>query len=251
MTFPRFAASLVAVFALAMACGAGAQEAVDYAEMRRILADAIEQGVNQARSQSGGAPIDKRVIAAMGKVPRHEFAPPELRPYTYLDRPLTVGPGPDSTISQPSLVAMMTDLLGIKRGEKVLEIGVGGGYQTAILAELTEQVHSVEFSPKVAEAARQTLKRLGYGGVKVNVADGYYGWRPDGPYDAILVRMAIPDVTDALIEQLKPGGRLIAPVGPDGDVQILVLMRKEAGGGVTMTGIMPVRFRPLPGGTRL
>jgi protein-L-isoaspartate(D-aspartate) O-methyltransferase len=145
----------------------------------------------------------------------------------------------------------MTDLLGIKRGEKVLEVGVGGGYQTAILAEMTDEVYSVEFSPKVAEAARQTLKRLGYGGVKVNVADGYYGWRPDGPYDAILVRMAIPDVPTALIEQLKPGGRLVAPVGPDGDLQILILMHKGADGGVTMTGIMPVRFRPLPGGIRL
>jgi protein-L-isoaspartate(D-aspartate) O-methyltransferase len=231
--------------------GALAQEASEFAEMRRSLAEAIEKAVNEARQQTGVAPIDKRVIAAMGKVPRHEFAPPDLRPYSYLDRPLTVGPGPDSTISQPSLVAMMTDLLGIKRGEKVLEVGVGGGYQTAILAEMTDEVYSVESSPKVAEAARQTLKRLGYGGVKVNVADGYYGWRPDGPYDAILVRMAIPDVPAALIEQLKSGGRLLAPVGPDGDLQILILMQKGADGGVTMTGIMPVRFRALPGGTRL
>lgn len=219
--------------------------------MRRVLADAIEKGVNQARKQIGGAPIDKRVIAAMGKVPRHEFAPPEARPYAYLDRPLTVGPGPDSTISQPSLVAMMTDLLGIKRGERVLEVGVGGGYHTAILAEMTDEVYSVEFNPKVADAAKQTLKRLGYGGVKVNVADGYYGWRPGGPYDAILVRMAIPDVTVAMVEQLKPGGRLIAPVGPAEGVQILVLLHKGTDGRVIESGIMPVRFRPLPGGVRL
>lgn len=236
---------------MAVAGGALAQDAQEFAEMRRILADAIEKGVNQARKQTGGAPIDKRVIAAMGKVPRHEFAPPDLRPYAYLDRPLTVGPGPDSTISQPSLVAMMTDLLGIKRGEKVLEVGVGGGYHTAILAEMTDEVFSVEFNPKVADAAKQTLKRLGYGGVKVNVADGYYGWRPGGPYDAILVRMAIPDVTVALIEQLKPGGRLIAPVGPAAGVQILVLLHKEPDGRVIESGIMPVRFRPLPGGMRL
>jgi protein-L-isoaspartate(D-aspartate) O-methyltransferase len=247
---PSWSRYLAIVLALVFS-GALAQEASEFAEMRRTLAETIEQAVNEARKQTGGAPIDKRVIAAMGKVPRHEFAPPDLRPYAYLDRPLTVGPGPDSTISQPSLVAIMTDLLGIKRGEKVLEVGVGGGYQTAILAEMTDEVYSVEFSPKVAEAARQTLKRLGYGGVKVNVADGYYGWRPDGPYDAILVRMAIPDVPTALIEQLKPGGRLVAPVGPDGDLQILILMHKGADGGVTMTGIMPVRFRPLPGGIRL
>lgn len=247
---PSWSRYLAIVLALVFS-GALAQEASEFAEMRRTLAETIEQAVNEARKQTGGAPIDKRVIAAMDKVPRHEFAPPDLRPYAYLDRPLTVGPGPDSTISQPSLVAIMTDLLGIKRGEKVLEVGVGGGYQTAILAEMTDEVYSVEFSPKVAEAARQTLKRLGYGGVKVNVADGYYGWRPDGPYDAILVRMAIPDVPTALIEQLKSGGRLVAPVGPDGDLQILILMHKGADGGVTMTGIMPVRFRPLPGGIRL
>jgi protein-L-isoaspartate(D-aspartate) O-methyltransferase len=251
MHHSRLGAVVVAVTTLAFACGVATQEAQEFAEMRRILAGAIEQGVNQARKQSGGAPIDKRVIAAMGKVPRHEFAPPDLRRYAYLDRPLTVGPGPDSTISQPSLVATMTDLLGIKRGEKVLEVGVGGGYHTAILAEMTDEVYSVEFDPKVAGAARQTLARLGYGGVKVNVADGYYGWRPGGPYDAILVRMAIPDVTTALIEQLKPGGRLIAPVGPSASVQILVLLHKGADGGVIESGIMPVRFRPLPGGTRL
>ncbi len=251
MTHSRFAAALLTVLLIAAPCATTAQEAPDFTEQRRVLAEAIEFGVNEARRQVGDRPIDKSVIAAMGKVPRHEFAPPELRPYAYLDRPLTVGPGPDSTISQPSLVAMMTDLLEIRRGQKVLEVGVGGGYQTAILAELTDQVISVEFNPKVAEAARQTLKRLGYGGASVNVADGYYGWRPDGPYDAILVRMAIPDVTVALVEQLKPGGRLIAPVGPDGDVQILILMRKDADGDVSMNGIMPVRFRPLPGGTRL
>jgi len=248
----RFRLALPAfILSCALAVPASAQEAQEFAEMRGILAEAIEQGVNQTRKQTGGAPIDKRVIAAMGKVPRHEFAPPDLRPYAYLDRPLTVGPGPDSTISQPSLVAVMTDLLGIKRGEKVLEVGVGGGYHTAILAELTPEVFSVEFDPKVASAAQQTLKRLGYGGVKVNVADGYYGWRPGGPYDAILVRMAIPDVATALIEQLKPGGRLIAPVGPSESVQILVLLRKEKDGRVTETGILPVRFRPLPGGVRL
>jgi protein-L-isoaspartate(D-aspartate) O-methyltransferase len=235
----------------ALVAPASAQDAAEFAEMRRILAEAIEQGVNQSRKQSGGTPIDKRVIAAMGKVPRHEFAPPDLRPYAYLDRPLTVGPGPDSTISQPSLVAMMTDLLAIKRGEKVLEVGVGGGYHSAILAEMTNEVYSVEYDPKVAAAAKQTLKRLGYGSVKVNVADGYYGWRPGGPYDAILVRMAIPDVTAALIEQMKPGGRLIAPVGPAQGVQILVLLFKGPDGRVIESGVMPVRFRPLPGGVRL
>jgi protein-L-isoaspartate(D-aspartate) O-methyltransferase len=242
---------LVLGLALAVAAGAYAEELPEFTEMRRVLADAIEQAVNRERKRNGRPAIDPRVIAAMGKVPRHEFAPPQLRPYAYLDRPLTVGPGPNSTISQPSLVAMMTDLLRIKHGEKVLEVGVGGGYQTAILAELTPEVFSVEFDPKVAQAAKRTLERLGYGRANVNVADGYYGWRPGAPYDAILVRMAIPDVTSALIEQLKPGGRLVAPVGAAEGIQILILLHKGTDGSVTETEIMPVRFRALPGGTRL
>lgn len=241
--------SLVAALALAVVSGALAQEPSEFAEMRRLLADGIEKGVNRARELTGGPAIDPRVIAAMGKVPRHEFAPPELRPYAYLDRPLPVGP--DATISQPSLVAVMTDLLGIKHGEKVLEVGIGGGYHTAILAEMTPAVFSVEFHAEVAQAAKRTLERLGYRSVQVNVADGYYGWRPGAPYDAILVRMAIPDVTSALLDQLKPGGRLIAPVGPAGGAQALILFQKEPDGRVTETGIMPVFFRALPGGLRL
>jgi protein-L-isoaspartate(D-aspartate) O-methyltransferase len=240
---------LFACFAVFPFGGAFADEASDYAEMRRALADAIEQGVNRMRQRNGGPAIDPRVIAAMAKVPRHEFAPPPLRPYAYLDRPLPVGP--DATISQPSLVAMMTDLLKIERGQKVLEVGVGGGYQTAILAEMTPDVSSVEFHANVASAAQKNLKRLGYGAVKVNVADGYYGWRPGAPYDAILVRMAIPDVSSALLEQLKPGGRLIAPVGPAEGPQQLIVFHKGADGRVTETSIMEVIFRSLPGGTRL
>jgi protein-L-isoaspartate(D-aspartate) O-methyltransferase len=241
--------SLFACLALVAAVAAFAEELAEFTEMRRVLADAIEQAVNRARQRSGGPAIDPRVIAAMAKVPRHEFAPPQLRPYAYLDRPLPVGP--DATISQPSLVAMMTDLLRIERGQKVLEVGVGGGYQTAILAEMTSDVWSVEFHAKVAEAAKKNLERLGYGAVKVNVADGYYGWRPGAPYDAILVRMAIPDVTPALLEQLKPGGRLIAPVGPASSPQQLILFQKGADGRVTETSVMEVIFRALPGGTRL
>jgi protein-L-isoaspartate(D-aspartate) O-methyltransferase len=241
--------TFVAVVALAAATGAPAQEPADFAQMRRALAQAIEQGVNEARGRNGGKPIDPRVIAAMGKVPRHEFAPVELRPYAYLDRPLPVGR--DATISQPSLVAIMTDLLRIRPGAKVLEVGVGGGYHTAVLAEMTSAVFSVEYHAEVAKAARGTLERLGYGRVRVNVADGYYGWRPDAPYDAILVRMAIPDVTPEILSQLKPGGRLVAPVGPSGGPQVLLLLHKEKDGRVAETPVMPVIFRSLPGGTRL
>ncbi|MBM3358131.1 MAG: protein-L-isoaspartate(D-aspartate) O-methyltransferase [Betaproteobacteria bacterium] len=240
---------LVAALAAVIASAAFAQDAADFTEMRRLLTEAIEKTINQMRVKTGAPAVDPRVIAALGKVPRHEFAPPELRSYSYLDRPLPVGR--DATISQPSLVAVMTDLLGIKQGDRVLEVGIGGGYHTAILAELTPDVYSVEFHHEVAKTAKQTLDRLGYGKIRVNVADGYYGWRPAAPYDAILVRMAIPDVSNALLEQLKAGGRLIAPIGPPEGPQVLVLFRKSADGRTTETGIMPVMFRALPGGIRL
>lgn len=244
---PSFALGL----ALAFAASALAQQADEFAEMRRQLAEAIEKTINRVREKSGAPAIDRRVIEALGKVPRHEFAPPELQPYAYLDRPLPVGPGPDSTISQPSLVALMTDLLDIRPGQKVLEVGVGGGYHTAILAELASEVLSVEFHPEVARAARRTLDRLGYTRVQIHVADGYYGWKPGAPYDAILVRMAVPEVSSALLDQVKPGGRLVAPVGPAQGPQVLMLFRKRRDGRISETAVMPVIFRPLPGGVRL
>ena len=240
--------SLVAAVALAAVSGLLAQEPPDFAEQRRLLVEAIEKGVNRARARAGAPAIDPRVIAAMAKVQRHEFAPPDLRQYAYLDRPLPVGP--DATISQPTLVAVMTDLVEIKAGDRVLEVGVGGGYQTAIIAELTPEVISVEYHAGVAQAARRTLERLGYGRVRIEVADGYFGWQPGAPYDVILVRMSIRDVSAALLAQLKPGGRLIAPIGPPDSTQILTVLRKEPDGRVTETEIMPVLFRALPGGVR-
>lgn len=241
--------ALIPALALALASGAFAQEAGEFAQMRRFLAGAIEQGLNRVRKASGEPAIDPRVIAAIAKVPRHEFAPPELRPLAYLDQPLPVGR--DATISQPSLVAVMTDLLRIRHGEKVLEVGVGGGYHTAILAELTPEVFSVEYHAQAAQSAKRTLERLGYAGVRIHVADGYYGWSAHAPYDAVLVRMAIPEVSVALLDQLKPGGRLIAPVGPKDSPQRLTLFEKGADGRVSASEIMPVIFRALPGGLRL
>lgn len=226
-----------------------AADTADFARQRVALVDAIEKGVNAARARGGGPALDPRVATAMRKVPRHEFAPAELQPAAYLDRPLTVRP--HATISQPSLIAVMTDFLRIRDGDKVLEVGIGGGYHTAILAELTPHVYSVEFHAPVAAAARATLERLGYRGVRVNVADSFYGWRPDAPYDAIVVRMAVPDVSDALISQLKPGGRMVAPIGPAESQQVLTLLQKDGEGRLTEIPIMPVRFQPLPGGQRL
>jgi len=240
-------ALLVAAFSSTFA--QESREAPEFVQMRRFLAEAIEQGVNIARLMRGEPAIDPRVITAMAKVPRHEFVPTELREYAYLDQPLPVGR--DATVSQPSLVAVMTDLLRIGNGEKVLEVGIGGGYHTAILAELTPQVFSVEYHAGVAENAKSTLERLGYRNVRIHVSDGYYGWAAQSPYDAILVRMAIPDVSAALFDQLKPGGRMIAPVGPADAPQELTLYQKSRDGRLTKTAVMPVFFRALPGGVRV
>jgi protein-L-isoaspartate(D-aspartate) O-methyltransferase len=240
---------LIIALALALPLAVLAQAPGEFTEMRHGLADAIEKGVNLARRRSGQPAIDPRVIAAIRKVPRHEFAPEMLRPYAYLDRPLTVGQ--DATISQPSLVAVMTDLLKLEGSDRVLEVGTGGAYHSAMLAELASEVFSVEFHKEIAETAKATLERLGYGKIRINVADGYYGWRPGAPYDAILVRMAIPEVSSALLAQLKPGGRLIAPVGPADGPQILMLFEKESDGRIKEYPVIPVVFRALPGGMRL
>lgn len=245
------AATLVSVVVVAFSWtfAQESQEAPEFVQMRRVLAEAIEKGVNISRLLRGESAIDPRVIAAMAKVPRHEFVPTGLREYAYLDQPLPVGR--DATVSQPSLVAVMTDLLRIGNGEKVLEVGIGGGYHTAILAELTPQVFSVEYHAGVAENAKSTLERLGYRNVRIQVSDGYSGWGAQSPYDAILVRMAIPDVSAALFDQLKPGGRMIAPIGPADAPQELTLYRKSGDGRVSKTVVMPVFFRALPGGVRI
>ena len=225
--------------------------------LRWTRGTAVVDGTRLGFHQAGQGPDVVLIHGSMGSA--EDFEPvlaalSRAHRVTAVDRPCFGASecrGPDATISQPSLVAVMTDLLRIERGQKVLEVGVGGGYHTAILAEMTPEVMSVEFHANVASAARKILGRLGYKAVKVNVADGYYGWRPGAPYDAILVRMAIPDVSSALFEQLKPGGRLIAPVGPDTGPQQLIVFHKGADGRITETSVMEVIFRALPGGTRL
>ncbi|MGQ0662116.1 MAG: protein-L-isoaspartate(D-aspartate) O-methyltransferase [Pseudomonadota bacterium] len=242
--------SLALVVLLGAAPAGLADEASEFAAMRRLLVEAIDKGMRQIRQQAGEPGLDRRVVEAMAKVPRHEFVPPELQRYAYLDRPLPVGP--EATVSQPSLIAVMTDLVRVRRSDRVLEVGIGGGYHTAILAELSNTVFSVEYSAEVAETAKRTLDRLGYRGIEVRIADGYYGW-PDRAtsFDAIIVRMAVPELSPSLLAQLKPGGRLIAPVGPPDGPQELVLIEKGDDGRIKEKSIMGVRFRPLPGGLRI
>jgi protein-L-isoaspartate(D-aspartate) O-methyltransferase len=185
---------------------------------------------------------DKAVLAAMGKVPREEFVPPERRPYAYEDRPLPIGSG--QTISQPYIVALMTELLAIKKGDKVLEIGTGSGYQAAILAELTPDVYTIEILPELAERAAATLKRLGYSTVKVRTGDGYQGWKEHAPFDGVIVTCAPEHVPEPLGKQLKEGGRMVIPVGETAGHQTLYLLRKRHGK-LESTAVIPVIFVPM------
>jgi len=188
---------------------------------------------------------DPDVLRAMETVPRHEFVPKEWLSQAYEDHPLPIGYG--QTISQPYIVAVMTELAQVKRGDRVLEIGTGSGYQAAILAMLTDEVYSVEIIPALAESAAERLKRLGYTSVRVKNADGYNGWQEHAPYDAIVVTCAPDHIPPPLIAQLKDGGRMVIPVGPVGGFQTLRRVIKR-GDQVLSENVMGVLFVPLTRG---
>ena len=187
---------------------------------------------------------DEQVLAAMEKVPRHEFVPAEFLNQAYEDHPLPIGYG--QTISQPYIVALMTQLLELEAGDKVLEIGTGSGYQAAVLAELTDKVYTVEIIGGLAEEAAERLKRLGYTNIKVKHADGYYGWEEYAPYEAIIVTCAPDHVPQPLVKQLKDGGRLVIPVGPPGGYQTLRQIEKH-GDQIISKNITGVIFVPMTG----
>jgi len=190
-----------------------------------------------------------RVLAAMAKVPRHEFVPEHLADAAYEDHPLSIGHG--QTISQPYIVALMTELLQLQPGAKVLEVGTGSGYQAAILAEVGAEVYSVEILEPLARASVELLRRLGYADVHVKTGDGYLGWPEHAPYDAIVVTAAADRyVPPPLVEQLKPGGRLVIPVDDGQPHQSLLFVEKGADGNVTIHNVAPVMFVPLIRETR-
>jgi protein-L-isoaspartate(D-aspartate) O-methyltransferase len=184
-----------------------------------------------------------RVLAAMGKVPRHEFVPEHLADAAYEDHPLPIGYS--QTISQPYIVALMTELLQLQLGARVLEVGTGSGYQAAILAEVGAQVYSIEILEPLAKASAELLQRLGYTSVQVKRDDGYLGWPEHAPYDAIVVTAAAEHVPPPLVEQLKKGGRLVIPVDDGQARQTLLLVEKSADGTVTTHAVAPVMFVPL------
>ena len=186
---------------------------------------------------------DAATLRAMRAVRRHEFVPKELESNAYGDHPLPIGY--EQTISQPYVVAYMTEVLRPKRGMRVLEVGTGSGYQAAVLAEAGCDVYTIEISKELASSARERLARLGYGRVKTRHGDGYKGWAEAAPFDAIIVTAAADRIPPPLIEQLKPGGRMVIPEGESDEVQKLILIEKDAKGKVKSTELLPVRFVPL------
>ncbi len=188
---------------------------------------------------------DQQVLMTMGKVPRHLFVDESLRNMAYADHPLPIEEG--QTISQPYIVALMTQVAGIKRGDKVLEIGTGSGYQAAILAELTDKVYTIEIRKGLAEKAKKTLDAIGYKNILVKEGDGYFGWKQYAPFDAIFVTAAANHIPPPLIEQLKEGGRLVIPLGSTTYFQTLTMITKQRSGELDVKHITSVAFVPMVG----
>lgn len=213
-------------------------------DISRLLRD-IEAEVVFTRIWIGKEHLSPRVMDAMASVPRDEFVPPESRAYAFDNGPVPIGRG--QTISQPYIVALMTDLLESKPTDTVLEVGTGSGYQAAVLSLLVQSVYSCEIIPDLATSAEQRLDRLGYRNVSVRQADGYYGWPEHAPYDGIIVTAAAPSLPQPLIAQLKSGGRLVIPVGLPYAHQELVVIEKAADGNVDQRTVLGVAFVPLTG----
>jgi protein-L-isoaspartate(D-aspartate) O-methyltransferase len=216
-----------------------------YAQARQQLIQEITQDVQDTSLYLDKEILDPRVMAAMAKVPRHEFVPAGQRDHAYENRPLPIGYG--QTISQPYIVALMSDLIKPQPGDRVLELGTGSGYQAAILAELVAQVYSIEIIEELGKEAGERLSRLGYDNVTLRIGDGYYGWEEHAPFDAIVVTAAASHVPPPLVAQLKPGGRMVIPVGSRFLTQQLVLVEKQADGQLLTRQILPVKFVPLTG----
>lgn len=217
----------------------------DLAQARQQMIGLIEEDARETSLYIDKQALDDRVMAAIGRVPRHEFVPDDMRPQAYENRPLAIGHG--QTISQPYIVALMTDLVKPDETHRVLELGTGSGYQAAILAELTDHVYTMEIIDELGKQATERLARLGYDNVTVRIADGYYGWEEHAPFDAIVVTAAASHVPPPLIRQLKPGGRMVIPVGSRFLTQQLVLITKQPDDEVITRQIAPVRFVPLTG----
>jgi len=222
-----------------------AEAAPNYQQLRNSMLDEIEEDVRRTALELGKDKLDQRIIQALRDVPRHEFVPEELQEAAYYNRPLPIGHG--QTISQPYIVAIMTDLLDLKDSDTIFELGTGSGYQAAVLSKLVKSVYTMEIISKLGERASKDLERLGYNNVSVRVGDGYFGWEEHAPFDAIIITAAGDHIPPPLIEQLKTGGKMIIPIGGKFMVQYLMLIEKTAGERIKTREILPVRFVPITG----
>jgi protein-L-isoaspartate(D-aspartate) O-methyltransferase len=222
----------------------------DFDILRQQMLVEISAGIVHVSGVLGKTALDERVMSAIGKVPRHEFVPVELQPYAYANIPLPIGF--EKTISQPFIVALMTDLLDLSENDTVLEIGTGLGYQAAILAQLARQVYSIEIIEELARQAKQRLRRQGCSNIEIRIANGYHGWSEHAPFDKVIVTAAPDLIPPPLIHQLKAGGKMVIPAGLP-DAQQLLLLEKNGAGKVTTREILQVRFSQLeqtePGST--
>ena len=222
---------------------AGEAQSQDFDRQRARMVDEVQAMYQTTRAETGLAAMSAPVRAALGKVQRHRLVDRSQASAAYRNHPLPIGGG--QTISQPYIVALSTDLLAPKPGDVVLDVGTGSGYQAAVLAEIVKQVYSIELIEDLGGTAAARLAELGYQNVEVKIGDGYRGWPEKAPFDGIVVTAAAPDVPSALVEQLKPGGRMVIPVGSSGDMQFLKVLTKRADGGYDEKRVLPVRFVPL------
>jgi protein-L-isoaspartate(D-aspartate) O-methyltransferase len=230
----RRLASLVTLATLECSCAANSAPQESFEQLRQTMVERqlVSRGI-----------ADRRVLDALRRVPRHLFVPEQFRRLAYEDHPLPIGL--EQTISQPYIVALMTELARVANDHTVLEIGTGSGYQAAVLSVLARRVYTIEYLAPLGEAARKRLAELGYNNVEVKIGDGYQGWPERQPFDAILVTAASEEVPQPLIDQLKPGGRLVIPVGRQGDTQMLQVLEKDSRGKIARRNTIPVRFVPL------
>lgn len=242
MRVNHFSSGLIVVLAL---LSGGQLFADEFAQRRRQMIVDIEDDVQRTARHINKQSLDRRVMQVMNQVPRHEFVPAILHSKAYQNRPLPIGYG--QTISQPYIVALMTDLLQPQPGQKVLEIGTGSGYQAAVLSQLVAQVYSLEIIEELGLSSAQLLSRLGFDNIKTDIADGYNGWPEHAPFDGIIVTAAISHIPPPLVQQLKKGGRMVIPVGTRFQTQYLTLLEKDAQGAVTTRQLLPVTFVPFTG----
>jgi len=241
----RYVATPIMFLILIIQTSLSAETVDPYMKMHKRMVTIIQREVESTRGYLGREKLDPKVVEALLSVKRHLFVPPRLRGVAYENRPLPIGYG--QTISQPYMVAVMTDLLEPKKSDIVLEVGTGSGYQAAVLASIVKKVYTLEIIEPLGLQAKKRLERLGYDNVEVRIADGYYGLEEKAPFDKIIVTAAAGHVPPPLIRQLRPGGIMVIPVGGPFFVQHLVLLKKEKNGAVSTRQIMPVSFVPLTG----